>query len=196
VADRKMSYGNGYMPNYNMGMNNYNLPSSMDNRLNQLNDYMNRFNMNNQQQIQPQQQSSNMSFIKVANLQQAKEWVVQNNQEVWMQDSSEPYLYYKSVDNLGSANFRILKVDDVTEQMLNGTKQQNIKQEIDLSQYVPISNFNELQNQVKGLNDRLNMYEGFINNLINKPKENVVVEMDESKKVGRPKSNSTPKVGD
>lgn len=185
-----MSYNNGYMPNYNMGMNNYNMSPSIDNRLNQLNGYMNQLNnMNNNMtnQHQEQKQSTNMSFIKVANMQQAKEWVVQNGQEVWMQDSSEPYLYYKSVDNLGSANFRILKVDDVTNNILNEDNQQDLSQE-----YVPISNFNELQNQVNILNDKINLYENVINNLTqqNTTNKNIV---EQSQRANIPKSNSTKK---
>lgn len=196
-----MSYVNGFMPsnNYNGMMNNgYQQPMSYDNRMQQLNSYMEQLkggsmNMNQQPQVQVPQQSSNMNFIKVANMQQAKEWVVQNNQEVWMQDSSEPYLYYKSVDNLGSANFRILKVDDVTDQMLNGSNQAPMT-EVNLDKYVPIENFNELRNQVNALTNKVNNYESLFGSMLNpQPQVTQGNVVEQQKTVGRPKANSVPK---
>ena len=111
-----MSYGSNNMTAYG------DVPYVNVNQMEQLNGYMNQIKGQSSvpYQLQMQQPNvnsqirSNMEFIKVTNKQQAKEWVVQNNTEVWMQDSSEPYLYYKSVDNLGSANFRVLRVDDIT----------------------------------------------------------------------------------
>jgi phage I-like protein len=73
------------------------------------------------------------------------------------QDTIKPYLYYKTVDSLGSANFRILKVDDVTEQMMNSTNNETVEDKIDLSKYAPIENLKDLQNKVDILNERLNM---------------------------------------
>jgi hypothetical protein len=68
----------------------------------------------------------------------------------------------------------------VTEQMLNATNSEVVEGKVDLSKYAPIENFKELQNKVDMLNERLNTYEKFINNLT-QPKqiENVETKQDE-----------------
>lgn len=190
-----MSWNNGYgmqvAPSQNMTYNVGQVPYQ-ENRMQQLDRYMNNFNTQNNN---GNTYSSNMNFIKVKNIAEAKEWVVQNNSEVWMQDSSEPYLYYKSVNNIGNANFRVLRVEDITDQIFNNQEVVNCQENTD---YVSIDKFNELNKklddmtvnynqQLIDLQDRLTNYEQNISNRI----------VEEKKTVGRPKSsNSTSKVGD
>lgn len=192
-----MSWNNGYSMQVAPSQNYQNMAYSggqvpyQENRIQQLDRYMNSFNGQNNN---GGNYSSNMNFIKVKNIAEAKEWVVQNNSEVWMQDSSEPYLYYKSVNNIGNANFRVLRVEDVTDQIFNNQEVINCQENIN---YVSVDEFNELNRklddmtvnynqQLIDLQDRLTNYEQNISNGV----------VEEKKTVGRPKSNSTSKVGD
>lgn len=187
-----MSGFNGFMPNNNMNFNNMNM-NPFQNQINQLDRYMEQLPGGQSQSRSQIQQKTNMDFIKVRNMQEAREWIVQNGCSVWMRDSVEPYLYFKSVDDLGSPNFRIIEINDVTEKFFNGRPQ---SQEVNMNQYVPIENFNQLNAKVDGLEKELNMYREFINSLTQSQNNNVVEEQKTTKQVGRPKSNSTPKEGE
>ena len=180
-----MSLMNGF---YN-GNNNYTPP--FQNQLNQLNRYMEQLNnMNNTNNVNNNnvtnnQSNTNMDFIPVENLEKAKEFAVNRGSEVWLRDSFEPYLYYKAVNSIGATTFRILKIDDVTDEILgNGNLSKSIQQE--MLDFVPVENFNKLNQEVKDLTDKCNRIEAFI---INSQQE---VKVEKSNK---PKSNSTPKAG-
>lgn len=134
----------------------------------QLSPYQDRYvNMSLGQQ---QTNNTNMNFLVVENIQKAKEQIVPYGYTMWMRDSNEPYQYIKSVDNVGTPTFKVLKVQDVTE--IVDKPQQNNQ-----SNYVPLDLFNSLSLKVEQLDASLNQYR----EELNKPK------------VGRP---TKEKVGD
>ena len=152
-----------------------------------------------QQPQQPQQntnQNTNMNFLVVQSMQEAKEKVIPYGCTVWMRDSSEPYQYVKSIDMTGTPHFSILKVEDVTEQMLNNNGQ--TKQ---TEQFVPIQDFNALNSKVDQLQSTVNYYSNILNQALTPTQTPVQhndtiidVEPKEVKKVGRP--SKTEKVGE
>lgn len=150
--------------------NNNNL--AMQQNMQQLSPYQERYlNMNLNQQ---QQQNTNVNFLIVENMQKAKEQIVPYGYTMYMRDSSEPYQYIKSVDNVGTPTFRVLKFEDVTDKMnsLNGNANSG-------NNYVSSELFNNLVLKVQNLENYIQQYHDEFNN--NKPK------------VGRP---TKEKVGD
>jgi hypothetical protein len=168
---------NNYMPN-NFGMNNNPNPMNM----------MNMGQLSTYQQPQPQnqqQQNSGNPFIMVSNMKEAKEKILPYGSTVWMRDSSDPYLYVKGISLTGDPSFHVLKVEDVTDQMLNnnGQTQNN-------NQFVQIQDFNLLNQKVEQLQNSVNYYSDILNKAMT-PTQQVV---EEPKKVGRPPK--TEKVGE
>ena len=159
---------NNYMPN-NFGMNNNPNPMNMMN-MGQLSTYQ----QPQQQQVQPQQNNGN-PFITVSNMQEAKEKVLAFNSSIWMRDASEPYIYFKEVDFVGTSHFKVLKVEDVTDQMLNNNGQNQSN-----NQFVQIQDFNVLNQKVEQLQNSVNYYSDILNKVMN-PTQQVV---EEPKKVG------------
>ena len=169
---------NNYMPN-NFGMNNNLNPMNMMN-MGQLSTYQQP-----QQQQVPQQQNNGTPFIMVSNMKEAKEKILPYGSTVWMRDASENYLYVKGISLTGDPSFHVLKVEDVTDQMLNnnGQTQNN-------NQFVQIQDFNALNQKVEQLQNSVNYYSDILNKAI-APTQQVV---EEPKKVGRPQK--TEKVGE
>lgn len=160
---------NNYMPN-NFGMNNNPNPMNM----------MNMGQLSTYQQPQPQnqqQQNSGNPFIMVSNMKEAKEKILPYGSTVWMRDSSDPYLYVKGISLTGDPSFHVLKVEDVTDQVLNnnGQTQNN-------NQFVQIQDFNVLNQKVEQLQNSVNYYSDILNKAMT-PTQQVV---EEPKKVGRP----------
>ena len=85
----------------------------------------------------------------------------------------------------GTPHFSILKVEDVTEQMLNNNGQ--TKQ---TEQFVPIQDFNALNSKVDQLQNTVNYYSGVLNQVLTPQvqQNNTVIDVEpkEVKKVGRP----------
>jgi hypothetical protein len=157
------------MPN-NFGMNNNPNPMNM----------MNMGQLSTYQQPQPQnqqQQNSGNPFIMVSNMKEAKEKILPYGSTVWMRDSSDPYLYVKGISLTGDPSFHVLKVEDVTDQVLNnnGQTQNN-------NQFVQIQDFNVLNQKVEQLQNSVNYYSDILNKAMT-PTQQVV---EEPKKVGRP----------
>ena len=169
---------NNYMPN-NFGMNNNPNPMNMMN-MGQLSTYQQP-----QQQQVPQQQNNGTPFIMVSNMKEAKEKILPYGSTIWMRDASENYLYVKGISLTGDPSFHVLKVKDVTDQMLNnnGQTQNN-------NQFVQIQDFNALNQKVEQLQNSVNYYSDILNKAI-APTQQVV---EEPKKVGRPQK--TEKVGE
>ena len=181
-----------YIPNMMnpMGINNNNMGMGMN--IPQMNMNMSTYQQPQQnQQQQSNQQQTNMNFVVVENMQRAKEQIVPYGYTVWMRDSSEPYQYIKSVDLTGTPSFKVLKVEDVTEQMVNGNNNQNKQTD----QFVPIQDFNALNSKVEQLQNTVNYYSNMLNQVIT-PNNNTVIDVEpkELKKVGRPPK--TDKVGE
>lgn len=169
---------NNYMPN-NFGINNNPNPMNMMN-MGQLSTYQ------QPQQPQNQQQQNNGNpFIMVSNMKEAKEKILPYGSTVWMRDASENYLYVKGISLTGDPSFHVLKVEDVTDQMLNnnGQTQNN-------NQFVQIQDFNLLNQKVEQLQNSVNYYSDILNKAMT-PTQQVV---EEPKKVGRPPK--TEKVGE
>lgn len=160
---------NNYMPN-NFGMNNNPNPMNMMN-MGQLSTYQQP-----QQQVQQQQNSGN-PFIMVSNMKEAKEKILPYGSTVWMRDSSDPYLYVKGISLTGDPSFHVLKVEDVTDQMLNNNGQAQSN-----NQFVQIQDFNVLNQKVEQLQNSVNYYSDILNKAMT-PTQQVV---EEPKKVGRP----------
>ncbi len=161
----------------NIGMNN-NIP--------QFSPQMNMYQSQQTQQIQNNQQQNNGTpFIMVSNMKEAKEKILPYGSTVWMRDASENYLYVKGISLTGDPSFHVLKVEDVTDQMLNnnGQTQNN-------NQFVQIQDFNLLNQKVEQLQNSVNYYSDILNKVMT-PTQQVV---EEPKKVGRPPK--TEKVGE
>ena len=169
---------NNYMPN-NFGMNNNPNPMNMMS-MGQLSTYQ----QPQQQQVQQQQNSGN-PFIMVSNMKDAKEKILPYGTTVWMRDSSDPYLYVKGISLTGDPSFHVLKVEDVTDQMLNNNGQTQSN-----NQFVQIQDFNVLNQKVEQLQNSVNYYSDILNKVMT-PTQQVV---EEPKKVGRPPK--TEKVGE
>lgn len=169
---------NNYMPN-NFGMNNNPNPMNMMN-MGQLSTYQ----QPQQPQVQQQQNSGN-PFIMVSNMKEAKEKILPYGTTVWMRDSSDPYLYVKGISLTGDPSFHVLKVEDVTDQMLNNNGQTQSN-----NQFVQIQDFNVLNQKVEQLQNSVNYYSDILNKAMT-PTQQVV---EEPKKVGRPPK--TEKVGE
>ena len=168
---------NNYMPN-NFGINNNPNPMNMMN-MGQLSTYQQPQQPQNQQQ-----QNNGTPFIMVSNMKEAKEKILPYGSTVWMRDASENYLYVKGISLTGDPSFHVLKVEDVTDQMLNnnGQTQNN-------NQFVQIQDFNLLNQKVEQLQNSVNYYSDILNKAMT-PTQQVV---EEPKKVGRPPK--TEKVG-
>lgn len=169
---------NNYIPN-NFGINNNPNPMNMMN-MGQLSTYQQPQQPQNQQQ-----QNNGTPFIMVSNMKEAKEKILPYGSTVWMRDASENYLYVKGISLTGDPSFHVLKVEDVTDQMLNnnGQTQNN-------NQFVQIQDFNLLNQKVEQLQNSVNYYSDILNKAMT-PTQQVV---EEPKKVGRPAK--TEKVGE
>lgn len=104
---------------------------------------------NQAQQSTPSQPvlSQNVNWIYVSGVDGAKNQIVQPGQTAWMMDNNDPYIYVKSVDNLGSCDFHIFSINEVTEILNN----QQTQPTIDTSQYVQRDEFEQLKAQLEQL---------------------------------------------
>lgn len=100
---------------------------------------------NTQTTQQSQPSSQNVSWIYVSGVDGAKNQIVQPGQTAWMMDNNEPYFYVKSVDGVGSSNFRIFQFVEVQEIQPEPSAQP----QIDMSQYVQRGEFDALKAQLE-----------------------------------------------
>lgn len=91
--------------------------------------------------------TQNVDWIRVSGIDGAKNQIVQPGQTVWMMDNNEPYFYVKSADNVGSCTFRIFQFAEVQEV----AQEQPEQPQIDLSQYVQRSEFEQLKAMIEQL---------------------------------------------
>ena len=89
--------------------------------------------------------SQNVNWIQVSGIDGAKNQIVQPGQTAWMMDNNQPYFYVKSVDNVGSSNFRIFQFAEVADV----APEQAAQPQIDPSQYVQRAEFDELKAQLE-----------------------------------------------
>lgn len=177
-------------------MNSYSYNPQMNMGMQYQNRYMNTPNMNMLEQQQQPMMVNNASisnqqpFLIVSNIQEAKEKVLQYNSTIWMRDSSEPYLYVKSVDATGNPSFHAFRLEDVTSTI--STNGNNIQQQVD---YVSTKDFNELNTKVEQLQQNMSYYSSVLQQIATQqqdksadiPQEQGVIDVEakEVKKFGR-----------
>lgn len=166
----------GYMNNYGypQQMNNqmsvpyYGYPNNMQSTIDRLEKLQNQQYQQQQQMNYPQQQTqpqTNVNWVQVTNIQQAKEQIVQPNNTVWMMDSSLPRIYVKSVSPVGKIDFQpyqLVPLDEngnLPNQQMQIPQQVNEQQMVDNQNYVHIEEFNKLTQVVNELNQKIQMYE-------------------------------------
>ena len=148
-----------------------------------------------QQNLVNNQQTNDNSqpFLIVSNMKEAQEKIIGYNTCMWMRDPSEPYLYVKSTDMTGTPHFSVLKLEDVTDQMLNDNGQFK-----ETEKFVPIQDFNALNSKVDQLQNTVNYCSGVLNQVLTPQAQqnNTVIDVEpkEVKKIGRP--TKTEKVGE
>ena len=91
--------------------------------------------------------TQNVNWIQVSGIDGAKNQIVQPGQTAWMMDNNEPYFYVKSVDEVGSSNFRIFQFAEVADV----STEQTAQPQIDLSGYVQRCEFDQLKAQLEQL---------------------------------------------
>lgn len=62
----------------------------------------------------PAQPNTNISWVYVNGMDGAKSQIVQPNQTVWMMDSSDPVIYVKAVDSIGTATLKAFSLTEIT----------------------------------------------------------------------------------
>lgn len=65
--------------------------------------------------VQPAQQQvqNNVQWIYVTGLEGAKGQIAQPGQTLWMMDNSDPVIYVKAVDAVGSVTLRAFRMDEI-----------------------------------------------------------------------------------
>lgn len=162
---------NGYMNNY-MNMNNqmsvpyYGYPTNMQSTIDRLEKLQNQqFQQQMNYPQQTNQPQTNVNWVQVTNIQQAKEQIVQPNNTVWMMDSSLPRIYVKSVSPVGKIDFQpyqLVPLDEngnLTNQQIPNQQQTNEQQFINNQNYVQVDDFNKLTQMVNELSKKVQMYE-------------------------------------
>ena len=176
-----MAYGNN---NY-YGANNYSTPFTpytQNQSYAQPNYYNNAMGMNNNSYVQQpimnngtnqnQQQSNQQIYLPltfVRDINEAKRFIVNPNQTIYMRDSnSKDIMYIKSMDSQGTINFQVKKLVDVD--MNNNNNNQNSQMNnqqnnsIDLRDYVKRDELKELKDKINDLNNALMSFNKPLNN--------------------------------
>ena len=163
MAGYRNNYGYPQMNNQ-MSVPYYGYPNNMQSTIDRLEKLQNQQYQQNYPQ-QPTQPQTNVNWVQVTNIQQAKEQIVQPNNTVWMMDSSLPRIYVKSVSPVGKIDFQPYQLVPLDE---NGNLPNQIQQEqpVNTQGYVPVEEFNKLSQTVNNLeqtmvvlNKKIEMYE-------------------------------------
>lgn len=162
------NYGYPQQSNNQIGIPYYGYPNNMQStidRLEKLQNQQYQQQMGYQQQQNQEQANTNVNWIPVANIQQAKEQIVQPNSTIWMRDSYLPIIYVKAVSAVGKTDFQPYQLVPLDEngnlpnnQQISIQKQAN-EQQIENKNYVPIEEFNKWTQVVNELNQKIQMYE-------------------------------------
>ena len=130
-------------PQQNYG---YQQPQYQQNQMQQpiMNNGINQNHQQNNQQIY-------LPLTFVSDINEAKRFIVNPNQTIYMRDSnSKDIMYIKSMDSQGTINFQVKKLVDVD---MNNNSQQN--NSIDLRDYVKRDELKELKDKINDLNNAL-----------------------------------------
>ena len=96
-------------------------------------------------QFTPKYNMSNNSIVWVQGIEGAKAYQLAPNSNIILMDSENDRFYIKTSDNIGMCNLRIFKFTEITETSSNT--------QIDTSQFVTREEFNQLVNQLGGLDN-------------------------------------------
>lgn len=99
------------------------------------------------QQQNQQQVTTNISWIYVNGVDGARGQIVQPGQTVWMMDNSEPFIYVKAVDSMGTASLKAFRLTEVN------TQNSIPSPAVDLSEYANRSDLDGLIDRVKAIED-------------------------------------------
>lgn len=156
-----MSGFNNFMPYGNNSYNGYGQQQPyQDQQLNRL------LEQALQQKTQQQQVQTNMDFIVVPKMEDAKDYIVQNGQTRWFRNSSKPEIYVKSVSNIGEPNFGAYNLVplDINSNIIPDDKS------VVSQEFVPVKDFNDLQTQVNNMQNTINNYVGMIGKYLQQDK--------------------------
>lgn len=103
----------------------------------------------NQQSNQPVAPKQNVDWVYVSGIEGAKNQIVQPGCEVWMMDNNNPYIYYKSVNKVGSPEFHAFFIQEVSEADISQQTRPAEQPQIDLSGYVQRGEFEQLKAQLE-----------------------------------------------
>lgn len=105
---------------------------------------------NLQQKQQSQFPQSNVNWIQVNGIDGAKSQIVQQGQTLWMMDNNDKIFYIKSVDNVGSANLKMFRFEEIDGNAI----QQNSSTIIAKDEYESLKNeINDLRKEIEELKD-------------------------------------------
>ena len=93
--------------------------------------------------------TQNVDWIRVSGIEGAKNQIVQPGCEVWMMDNNNPYIYYKSVNKVGSPEFHAFFIQEVSEADISQQTRPAEQPQIDLSQYVQRGEFEQLKELIE-----------------------------------------------
>ena len=110
--------------------------------------YLPDFKFQQQPQPAPQPQA-NVSWIYVNGIDGAKGQIVQPGQTAWMMDNSEPMIYVKAVDSMGTANLKAFRLTEINAQTAPATSN------VDLSGYAHKSDIDGILNRLSALEDTI-----------------------------------------
>lgn len=95
-----------------------------------------------------QAQMSNVAWVYVNGIEGARNQIVQPNQVAWMMDNSEPRIYVKAVDNVGSVTLRAFALNEIdTNSLTTGAREQ--------SAYVTRNDLSALENRIAHIEQEL-----------------------------------------
>ena len=95
--------------------------------------------------------TQNVDWIRVSGIEGAKNQIVQPGCEVWMMDNNNPYIYYKSVNKVGSPEFHAFFIQEVSEADISQQTRPAEQPQIDLSGYVQRGEFEQLKAMIEQL---------------------------------------------
>ena len=104
-------------------------------------------NYSPQQPVQ-QAQPNNVSWIYVNGMEGARGQIVQPNQTAWMMDNSDPVIYVKSVDAVGTATLKAFRLTEI-----NATAGSQSPPVPDMSAYATRVEMDDITNRLKSIEE-------------------------------------------
>lgn len=127
------------MPNYNNPYGNYN-------------PYQNYYQPQMPQSPLMPQQTNQYAYVN--GVEGAKSYQVPPGKTVLLIDNDNPYIYFKTANELGQSGIRYFSIKETDENTARGILNQNIQ--MNNSEYVLKSDFEELTKKYESLNKKIN----------------------------------------